>query len=167
MNKTVYFGLLFVFLVFLQVFVLNNILFLGYVNPYLYITFVFFYPLKKNRFAFLLLSFALGLSIDFFSDSGGIHAFSLVTISYLRLFFIRVFFNKSEVDYPFFKLNLESFGKKFNYIVTLTVLHHFLLFSFANFSFQNIANVILNTLYSSAFTLILYFLSIYIFSKKQ
>lgn len=167
MNKTVYFGLLFVFLVFLQVFVLNNILFLGYVNPYLYITFVFLYPLKKNRFAFLLLSFALGLSIDFFSDSGGIHAFSLVTISYLRLFFIRVFFNKFEVDYPFFKLNLGSFGKKFNYILTLTVLHHFLLFSFANFSFQNMAHVILNTLYSSAFTLILYFLSIYIFSKKQ
>jgi len=167
MNKTVYFGLLFVFLVFLQVFVLNNVLFLGYVNPYLYIAFVFLYPLKKNRFAFLLLSFALGLSIDFFSDSGGIHAFSLVTIAYLRLFFIRVFLNKFEVDYPFFKLNLEPFGKKFNYIVTLTVLHHFLLFSFANFSFQNMSHVILNTLYSSAFTLILYFLSIYIFSKKQ
>ena len=167
MNKTVHFGLLFVFLVFLQVFVLNNILFLGYVNPYLYIAFVFLYPLKKNRFSFLLLSFALGLSIDFFSDSGGIHAFSLVTISYLRLFFIRVFLNKFEVDYPFFKLNLEPFGKKFNYIVTLTVLHHFLLFSFANFSFQNMSHVILNTLYSSAFTLILYFLSIYIFSKKQ
>ena len=167
MNKTVYFGLLFVFLVFLQVFVLNNILFLGYVNPYLYISFVFLYPLKKNRFVFLLLSFALGLSIDFFSDSGGIHAFSLVTISYLRLFFIRVFLNKFEVDYPFFKLNLEPFGKKFNYIVTLTVLHHFLLFSFANFSFQNMSHVVLNTLYSSVFTLILYFLSIYIFSKKQ
>ena len=167
MNKTVYFGLLFVFLVFLQVFVLNNILFLGYVNPYLYIAFVFLYPLKKNRFAFLLLSFALGLSIDFFSDSGGIHAFSLVTISYLRLFFIRVFFNKFEVDYPFFKLNLEPFGKKFNYIVTLTLLHHFLLFFLANFSFQNMSHVVLNTLYSSAFTLILYFLSIYIFSKKQ
>ena len=167
MNKTVYFGLLFVFLVFLQVFVLNNILFLGYVNPYLYISFVFLYPLKKNRFVFLLLSFALGLSIDFFSDSGGIHAFSLVTIAYLRLFFIRVFLNKFEVDYPFFKLNLEPFGKKFNYIVTLTVLHHFLLFSFANFSFQNMSHVVLNTLYSSVFTLILYFLSIYIFSKKQ
>ena len=167
MNKTVYVGLLFVFLVFLQVFVLNNILFLGYVNPYLYIAFVFLYPLKKNRFAFLLLSFALGLSIDFFSDSGGIHAFSLVTISYLRLFFIRVFFNKFEVDYPFFKLNLEPFGKKFNYIVTLTLLHHFLLFFLTNFSLQNMSQVFLNTLYSSVFTLILYFLSIYIFSKKQ
>ena len=167
MNKKVYFGFLFVILVFLQVVVLNNILFLGYVNPYLYISFVFLYPLKKNRFVFLLLSFALGLSIDFFSDSGGIHAFSLVTIAYLRLFFIRVFLNKFEVDYPFFKLNLEPFGKKFNYIVTLTLLHHFLLFFLANFSFQNMSQVFLNTLYSSVFTLILYFLSIYIFSKKQ
>lgn len=167
MNKTIYFGLLFVFLVFLQVFVLNNILFLGYINPYLYIIFVFLYPLKKNRFTFLLLSFALGLSIDFFSDSGGIHAFSILTIAYCRLFFIKVFFRKFEVDFPFFQLNLEPFGKKFNYVVTLTLLHHFLLFSFANFSFNNISQVILNTVYSSIFTLILYFLSIYIFSKKQ
>ena len=167
MNKTIYFGLLFVFLVFLQVFVLNNILFLGYINPYLYIIFVFLYPLKKNRFTFLLLSFALGLSIDFFSDSGGIHAFSILTIAYCRLFFIKVFFRKFEVDFPFFQLNLEPFGKKFNYVGTLTLLHHFLLFSFANFSFNNISQVILNTVYSSIFTLILYFLSIYIFSKKQ
>jgi rod shape-determining protein MreD len=167
MNKTIYFGLLFVFLVFLQVFVLNNILFLGYVNPYLYIIFIFLYPLKKNRFSFLLLSFALGLSIDFFSDSGGIHAFSILTIAYFRLFFIKVFLRKFELDYPFFELNLEPFGKKFNYVVTLTMLHHLLLFSLANFSFQNISQVILNTVYSSMFTLVLYFLSIYIFSKKQ
>jgi hypothetical protein len=83
------------------------------------------------------------------------------------LFFIKVFFRKFEVDFPFFQLNLEPFGKKFNYVVTLTLLHHFLLFSFANFSFNNISQVILNTVYSSIFTLILYFLSIYIFSKKQ
>lgn len=167
MNKTIYFGLLFVFLVFLQVFVLNNVLFLGYVNPYLYIIFVFLYPLKRNRFSFLFISFLLGLSVDFFSDSGGIHAFSILTIAYLRLFFIKFFFSKYEADYTFFKLNLEPFGKKFNYVVTLTLMHHFILFSFANFSFQNFSHVILNTIYSSIFTLILYFLVIYIFSKKQ
>ena len=166
MNKTIYFRLLFLFLVFLQVFVLNNILFSGYVNPYLYIIFVFLYPLKKNRVSFLFLSFLLGLSIDFLSDFGGVHAFSTLTIAYFRLFFIKVFFRKYEVDYPFFNLNFEPFFKKFSYVVTLTVIHHFILFSFANFSFQNMSNVILNTLYSSIFTLILYFLVIYIFSKK-
>lgn len=167
MNKTIYLGLLFVFLVFIQAFVLNNILFLGYVNPYLYIIFIFLYPLKKNRVTFLFIAFMLGLSIDTFSDSGGIHAFSTLTIAYFRLFFVKVFFRKFENDYPFFKLNLEPFGKKFNYVVTLTVIHHFILFSFANFSFQNISHVLLNTLYSSLFTLILYFLGIYIFSKKE
>ena len=167
MNKTIFFGLLFVFMILIHVFILNNILFLGYVNPYLYIMFIFLYPLNKNRFVFLFLAFLLGLIIDFFSDSGGIHAFSTLFIAYIRLFFVRVYFNKFQVDFPFFRLNLEPFGKRFNYVVTLTVIHHFILFSFANFSFQNFSNVIINTIYSSIFTLIIYFLATFIFSKKQ
>ncbi len=167
MNKTLYFGLLFFFLLFLQVFVLNNILFFGYINPYLYIAFVFYYPLKENRFPFLLASFLLGLSVDFFSDSGGIHAFSILSIAYFRLSFVKIYFRKIPVDYPFFKLQSESFGKIFNYVVTLTVIHHLIFFSFANFSFQNISHVLLNTIYSSIFTLILYFLGTYIFTKNQ
>lgn len=167
MNKKVYFSLLFFFLVLLQVFVLNNVLFLGYVNPYVYIAFIFLYPLNKNRFLFLFLSFLLGLSIDFFSDSGGVHAFATLTIGYVRLFFVRIFFRKYEADYSFFKLHSEAFGKVFNYVVTLTFIHHFILFSFANFSFQNITHVLLNTLFSGIFTLLLYFLGFFIFSKKQ
>jgi rod shape-determining protein MreD len=166
MNNHLQFGLLFLFLLFLQVLVLQNILFLGYINPYLYISFVFFYPLKEKRVPFLLASFLLGLSVDFFLDSGGIHAFSILCIAYSRLFFIRVFFKKVPADYPFFKLRSESFGKIFNYCVTLTVLHHFILFSFANFSIQNYSQVLLNTLFSSIFTLILFFLGTYIFTKN-
>ena len=167
MSKTIYFALLFLFIVLLQVLVLNNVLFLGYVNPYLYIIFLFLFPLKKDRFRFLFIAFLLGLSIDVFSDSGGIHAFSTLTIAYFRLFFIKVFFSKYEVDYPFFNLSLEPFGKKFNYVATLTLIHHFILFSFANFSFNNFSQVLLNTLYSSVFTLVLYFPIVYIFFKKQ
>ncbi|WP_088324050.1 hypothetical protein [Polaribacter tangerinus] len=167
MNKTLYFLGLFIFLVLLQVLVLNNVLFLGYVNPYLYIIFVFLYPLKKDRFLFLLSSFILGLLIDFFSDSGAIHASATLTIAYFRLFFVKVFFKKYEADYSFFNLTSEPFGKIFNYTVTLTLLHHLMLFSFINFSFQNLGKVLLNTLFSSTFTLLLYFLGSYIFSKKQ
>jgi rod shape-determining protein MreD len=166
MNKKFQFVFLFVFLLFLQVFVLNNIQFLGYVNPYLYIIFVFFYPLDSNRFSFLFSAFMLGLCVDFFSDSGGIHAFSILCIAYIRLFFIKVYFRKAITDYPFFKLRSESIGKVFNYVVTLTVIHHLILFSFANFSFQNIAHVLLNTLFSSIFTLVLFFFGTYILTKK-
>lgn len=167
MNKPLKTATLFFLLLFLQVFVLNNILFLGHINPYLYIVFVFLYPLKENRFSFLFYSFLLGLFVDFFSDSGGIHAFSILCIAYVRLFFIRLFFRKVVTDYAFFKLKSESFGKTFNYVVTLTIIHHLIYFSFANFSFQNYSSVLLNTLFSSIFTLLLYFLGTYIFTKSE
>ncbi|ARV16384.1 rod shape-determining protein MreD [Polaribacter sp. SA4-12] len=167
MNKSINQILFFVFLLLLQVLVLNNINFFGYINPYLYIAFVFLYPLKENRFSFLFFSFILGLLVDFFSDSGGIHAFSTLFIAYIRLFFIKIYFRKLPVDYPFFNLKSESFGKVFNYIVTLTIIHHLIYFSFANFSFLNLSMVFLNTLYASIFTLILFFTGNYIFTKSE
>mgnify|MGYP000653039434 CR=1 FL=1 len=167
MNKVLYIPFLFLSLLFLQVFILNNILFLGSINPYLYVAFVIFYPLKKERYLFLFLSFLLGLSIDFFSDSGGINAFALLFVAYIRLFFIRVIFKKTEQDYLLFNLHQESFGKVFNYVIILIVIHHFILFSLANFSTQNFSSVLLNTLYSSIFTLILFFLGSYIFRRKE
>jgi rod shape-determining protein MreD len=167
MNKPLNMVALFIFLLFLQVFVLNNILFLDSINPYLYIVFVFLYPLKTNRIPFLFYSFLLGLLVDFFSDSGGIHAFSILYIAYIRLFFIRIYFRKVATDFAFFKLKSESFGKVFNYVVTLTVIHHLIYFTFANFSFQNLSNVILNTLFSCVFTLTLYFLGTYLFTKNE
>ncbi|TXD53248.1 MULTISPECIES: rod shape-determining protein MreD [unclassified Polaribacter] len=167
MSKTINLVFLFFFLLFLQVFVLNNILFFGYINPYAYVAFVFLYPLKENRIPFLFYSFLLGLFIDFFSDSGGIHAFSLLSIAYIRLFFIKLYFRKVTADYPFFNLKSESFGKVFNYTVTLTIIHHLIYFSFANFSLQNYSTVLLNVLFSSIFTLTLYFLGTYIFMKSE
>lgn len=166
MNRTVYITFLFVFLLLLQVFVLNNILFLGYINPYLYIIFVFLYPLKTNRFPFFILSFLLGLCIDAFSNSGGIHAFSILFIAYIRLSFIKLIFKKNGSDYLLFDLRLETFGQVFNYTVILTLIHHFILFNLINFSFYNFFKVLTNTLYSSIFTLILYFLGSFIFRKK-
>lgn len=167
MSKKVNLVFIFFFLLFLQVFVLNNILFFGFINPYVYVAFVFLYPLKEKRIPFLFYSFSLGLLIDFFSDSGGIHAFSILSIAYIRLFFIKLYFRKITADYPFFNLKSESFGKIFNYTVTLTLIHHLIYFSLANFSFQNFSDVLLNVLFSSIFTLTLYFLGTYLFMKSK
>lgn len=158
---------LFIFLFFLQVLVLNKILLFDYINPYLYIVFVFVYPLRENKFPILTYSFLLGLLVDFFSDTGGIHAFSLLSIAYLRALLIRVIFKKDSSDFQDFSLKREPFGKVFNYVSILTIIHHFIYFSFANFSFQNFDNVLLNTLYSSIFTLILFFLGNSIFSTEE
>lgn len=166
-NNTLYTAFLFFSLLFLQVFILNNIVLFGYINPYVYISFVLLYPLRINKLTFLTLSFLLGLCVDFFSNSGGIHAFSTLFIAYIRLFFIKSIFKISESEYPHFNLRQQSFDKIFNYAVILTVIHHLFLFSLANFSFNNYINVLTNTLFSSIFTLFLYFLGTFIFSRKQ
>tara|TARA_B110000003_G_scaffold208536_1_gene207442 strand:+ start:54120 stop:54626 length:507 start_codon:yes stop_codon:yes gene_type:complete len=154
-------------LLLLQIFILNNINFYNTINPYLYIAFIFFFPLKKNRILFLLITFVYGLILDTFSDTGGVHTFSLLFVAYNRLFLIKLFFKKTKIDYLLFNLKSEPFGQVFNYVLTLTLIHHFILFFLDNFSFKNMEIVILNTLYSSIFTLILYFIGSYIFRKKQ
>lgn len=166
MNRIIV-GIWLVFIFFLQVLVLNHINFSGYINPFLYVVFIFLFPLSKNQFPFLILAFLYGLGIDFFSDTGGIHAFSLVFAGYLRLLFIRIYFKKTDLDYLLFRLQKEPFGQVFNYVVTLTFIHHLVLLTLENFSFQNLGSVLLNVIYSSIFTLILYFLGSYIFRKKQ
>lgn len=167
MNNPFKLFFLFFSLLFLQVFILNNILLFDSINPYLYIVFVFLYPLKENKIPLLFFSFLLGLGVDFFSDTGGIHALAITFIAYIRLFFVKVYFNKLEIDFPFFSLKTESFGKIFNYVVTLTVIHHFIFFSLANFSFHNFSNVLSNTFFSSIFTLFLYFIGSAIFTKNE
>ena len=166
MNKTLYLIFLFIFFVLLQTLILNNILLFGHVNPYIYIAYVFIFPLNQKRISFLTISFLLGLCIDFFSNSGGIHAFATLFIAYIRLFLVKTIFKKTESDYLLFDLKLETFDKTFNYIAILTIIHHFILYSFINFSLHNFSNVIINTLLSTTFTLVLYFLGSFIFRKK-
>ena len=156
-----------VLLLLLQIVILNHINLYHSINPYLYIALIFIFPLSENRFTFLISVFIYGLVLDFFSDTGGIHTFSTVFIAYTRLFFIRLFFKKENIDYFLFDLNSEPFGQVFNYVAVLTLTHHFILFSLDNFSTKNIAIVLENTLYSGTLTLSLYFLISYLFMRKQ
>lgn len=167
MSKPLQMVFLFVSMLLLQVLILNKVQFMGYINPYLYIVFVLVYPIKINRFPFLIFAFLLGLLIDTFTNSGGIHAFATLFIAYIRLFFIKSIFKKTESDYQSFSLSLESFDKVFNYVAILTVIHHFILFILINFGFNNFINVLLNTIFSTIFTLILYFLGRFLFTKKH
>ncbi|CAM1373505.1 conserved membrane hypothetical protein [Tenacibaculum litopenaei] len=166
MNRSLYLILSFLFFVLLQVVILNNVKLFGHLNPYLYITYIFTFPIRQKRIPFLTVSFLLGLSIDFFENSGGIHAFATLFIAYIRLFLVRTIFKKSTSEFLLFDLRLETFDKVFNYIAILTIIHHFLIYSFINFSFYNFSNVLINTLLSTVFTLILYFLGSFIFKKK-
>jgi len=90
----------FIFLVLFQVLVLNNIQFLGYINPYVYILFVLALPVQTPRWFTLFLAFCLGLTIDTFSNTMGMHAFAAVMVAFLRNGTIKLFTAIEEGNNP-------------------------------------------------------------------
>lgn len=160
-------SLRFIALILLQVFVFNHIHLFGYINPLVYITWVFLFPIRKNINTLLIFSFLLGLSIDFFSDSGGINAAATLFIAFIRLPVLKAILGKSDFDYILFNLRSISFGKTILFISILTVIHHFIIFSLSYFSFNDIMIIISNTVYTSIFSIIIIALGIVLFTKKK
>jgi hypothetical protein len=149
-----------------QVLVCNHINFLGYINPYIYILFILLYPVKNNRMLFILLSFILGLVVDLFMDSGGIHAAASVTIAYSRPVFLKFCFG-TVYEHQYIKFENVEFGSKFSYFVLMTAIHHLILFYLEIFSISKILLVLQKALFSGIFTVLLCVLATIIFSRKM
>lgn len=155
----------FVILVFLQVLILNNINFAGYINPYLYVLFLLLYPFTGNQSLFLFISFLLGISIDIFEDSGGINAAACLVAAFVRPNLLRFSFGIS-YDHQNIRLSATPFGAKLSYVFLMVLIHHFVLFSLEMFSVNHILLILKKTIFSSIFTAILILLSLTLFSKK-
>jgi rod shape-determining protein MreD len=142
----------FVLLVLFQVLVLNNIQFLGYINPYLYILFILVLPVQLPRWFLLILAFVLGLTIDIFSNTIGMHAFATVFVAFFREGIIKLFTNIEEGNNPtpsFHTFGVSAFIK---YVVLMVIIHYSLLFILEAFSFSNfwimLTKIILSSLVS-------------------
>ncbi|WP_419212686.1 rod shape-determining protein MreD [Maribacter sp. X9] len=153
----------FILLVLVQVLVFNKLNFFGYINPLIYILFIYWYPIKQNRTIFIVVCFFLGLCVDIFSDTLAINAAATITIAYLRPTIMRFVFG---VNYEFqsFKLNNSTKAQQFTFLALLIIIHHLIYFTLEIFSFSNsflilqktvtvgIATLILSTLFSSLFS---------------
>lgn len=156
----------FIFLVLLQVLVLNHINFLGFVNPYLYILFIIVFPLSGNKSLLIFLSFLLGLSIDIFGDSGGVHAAACVFIAYIRPAILKFSFGVS-YEYNMVKINKVPIAERLTYISIMVLLHHIVLFTLEIFSFSHILLLLKSTLFSGIFSIILVLCTLLLFSRER
>lgn len=156
----------FIVLLFLQVLLLNYINFLGYVNPYLYILFILIYPINGNKGLLIVLSFLLGLTIDIFGDSGGVHAAASVFIAFIRPVVLKFAFGVS-YEYNMVKINKVPVAERLVYITILVFIHHFILFSLEIFSLTHILLILKSTLFSGIFSTIVILCTLLLFSRKS
>ncbi len=141
-------------LVILQVLLFNNIQIAGVINPFLYIYLIIALPIHINRISLILAGFILGLVVDVFSNTWGIHAMATTLIAFLRPYVLNLFFTQEEMDRVMPRFRLMG-GNYINYIVSLVFIHHLVLFFLEAFSFSCFWLVLLKVFVSSLITILL------------
>ncbi|TWR27496.1 rod shape-determining protein MreD [Mucilaginibacter pallidiroseus] len=158
----------FISLVFLQVFLLKNISLYSLSTPYLYILFILLLPFETPNVLLFFLSFILGLTIDAFYDTPGLHAASCVVLALVRVLFISVTVQKDGFDNePEPTLSIMGFRWFFTYALILTLAHHFFLFNLEVFRFDELEYTLTRFLFSSIFTVFLMLVSGLIFFRRK
>ncbi len=151
--------LMFIFVVLIQVLILNQLQISGYLNPYFYVLFILLLPVSTPRYLVLLLAFIIGFSIDFFSDTPGLHAAATTLLGYLRTPVLYLVSGRGSdmAEYPTLKNNgLRWF---LIYSVLLVLIHHFFLFYMEVFSFAGFFRTLIRVIFSTILSVFVIVLS--------
>jgi len=151
----------FILLLAAQILIFNNINFLGYINPYPYMLFIILYPVNGNKYGLLLASFFLGIIMDMFCNSGGVHAAACLVLAFCRPYIFKFSFGLS-YEYQTVRLNDVLTPERFSFILIAVVIHHFVLFLLEIFRLNFLLEILLKTVLSTIFTIILCITIIYI-----
>jgi rod shape-determining protein MreD len=159
-NRIIRFSILFVIIILVQVLILNNIRFNGYINPYVYLLFILLLPVEIPSWLLLLISFGTGLVMDFLSGSPGMHSSATVLAGFARPYVLRVVSPRDGYE-PGVDPSLAIYGLRWFlvYASIIVVIHHTALFylevfRFAAF-FRTLLRVLLSSLFSVTFILLL------------
>lgn len=144
--------LLFVTLVIVQVLILNRLHIMGYATPFLYIYFLLKMPSSVSRNGLLLCGFILGLVIDIFSDTPGMHAAATTFLAMFLPRIVSLYLPKGDMDE--FVPGVYSVGWVFflKYAFTAVLLHHSALFLIESFSFWDLSTLLLRIFWSTLLT---------------
>jgi rod shape-determining protein MreD len=160
----------FCLLILVQVYVLNQVPPLHrLVTPYIYYIFILWLPFKMGRRTQMLLAFALGFTLDCFTNSYGLHASACVLIAYIRPFLINVLISQEGTESNYYEPSIQSMGftPYFTYVTILTFIHHTFLFFLQALQTGGYFYFLLKSLTSTAISLLLILLIELLFVRKQ
>lgn len=161
-------GLRFIVLVLFQVLVLNHIELHNTINPFLYVLFILLLPLNIPVWALLILAFALGIVVDMFSNTMGIHTAATVFMAYCRPFVLNTVTPRGGYEHEPVP-GLKNMGVQWfiTYSSVLVLLHHLILFNLEIFRLSEFFFTMLRVIASSVFTVVLILITQYFFTKGK
>jgi len=145
----------YVLVMLLQVFLFNQLQLWGVCHPYVYVLCLLMMPITLPHSADMLIGAAVGLVMDIFCNSLGVHTAACILIMFIRPYLLGLIVNDKDrlnEQISLRAVGMEAFAK---YIVILVLVHHFAVFMLAAWSWAHIGFVLLETLVSAVFTIVL------------
>lgn len=132
---------------------------------FFYVGFLLLLPYKISRTYLLVVGFLIGLVVDVFSNTPGIHAGACVFIMFVRDPWLRVVQDDTE---DLFNINHGSLKKTGFIIFTfpLVFVHHFIIFTIENGGLHLFGMLISKTIMSAIFSFVIIFVLNYLIVPK-
>jgi len=146
---------IFILLLIMQVLLMNNIQFSGFVNPYIYILFILLLPFESPSWLILIISFFTGMIIDITSGTPGLHTSATVFAGFIRPYVLKLVSPREgyeQGDIP----GIRAYGFRWfiSYVLIIVFFHHMALFYLEVFRFDFFFRTLLRVLLSTGFTLL-------------
>ena len=162
-------GVSFFAYLFLQTLVLRGFILFDSAFCLAYVGFLLLLPIETSVIWLMLLGFAMGLGVDVFYDSLGIHASASVFIMFMRNYWINLLTPQGGYDLGAIpSITLDGWQWFVSYALPLVFLHHLVLFYIEAGGFHLFSFTLMKVLGSTLFTfLFLFILQCFFYAKRR
>lgn len=151
----------------IQILALNHINISGFINPYIYPVLILLLPLQTPKYQLLLIAFILGLTVDIFQETPGMHAAALVFIAFLRPYLFKVLNPKEQEADELMNIAYHGITWFVIYVGLFTFIHHLVYFRIEKGNFGAYHYTLLKTILSSLFSILCIFIYLYLSTNSR
>ena len=137
----------------LQVLFFDQLQLLGVCHPYIYVLCLLMMPITLPHSIDLLIGAALGLVMDVFCNSLGVHMCACVLIMLIRPYLLGTIVNDKDRLNEQISLRVLGWEALIKYVIVLVLIHHFCVFMLSAWHWHHLVFVLLSTVVSSIVTI--------------
>jgi len=157
----------FLVLIFFQILVMDNVMINGFLIPQVYILFILLMPFETPRWVQLISGFLLGMGIDLFLNTPGMHTFATVAVAFIRPYFLNLLAPRDGYEPDSFpRIHYYGFLWFLKYTLIIVLIHHFILFYLEVFQLKDFLSTLLRVILSSILSTSTIVLSQYFVFRK-
>lgn len=158
----------FLFLILVQVLIIQNINLSSYIILLPYVLIIILLPFEFSRLSVLFISFFVGVCIDYFYDSSGLHASACTIMGFSRYYILKFISPRDGYDLGV-KPTVNDMGLAWflSYAGLLILVHHVFFFYLEVFRFNEFFRTFFRVFLSSIGTFVLIYLIQFLFYTNR